>query len=102
MSNGLHTADTLAQGAIAEAKAQGVKRIVADFFWRTATKSGGRECEFSYSVPVDATVQQMLEGAFAAGCPAHLELRHGSHGVYQIQTDLGIYDVSQLKAADVR
>lgn len=70
----------------------------ADFFWRTA--GGGRECEFRCDVPETATVAEMLAIAGALA-PVNLHQRTGRAGVYQIQTDLGIYNAPSV-GTDVR
>jgi hypothetical protein len=64
----------------------------ADFFWKTQNRipGRGRECEFTCVVPVDATVAEMLTIAGRLA-PVRLDARHGPHGVYQVQTDLGIF-----------
>lgn len=77
------------------------KLMRADFFWRTQNRvpSRGRECEFTCAVPrgTDPALMLVIAGALA---PVRLDQRHGPHGVYEIQTDEGIWRAPD--GADVR
>ena len=65
----------------------------ADIFFRTFNKIPERQNVqvVTVDVPHDATVRDMVAAA-AAACGKALLSRNGRIGVFEIQTDLGIWD----------
>ncbi len=68
----------------------------ADVFYKTYNRvvSRARTLYVVVEVPETATLGEILAAAFAAGCPRG---NRGS-GVFEIQTDLGIFDTTTARS----